>query len=122
MAAMAAAPDPAPETAGPPEPGAVSAAPSVPARVVAFVAILAAGGAGGFIGWAITDLQCSGECGVAQGLGGLFGAVLGAVGVAVVVVLALRAMAEWRTIQDRDAAIPPAKVPDGGRRPDVRVR
>jgi hypothetical protein len=33
---------------------------------------------------------------------GLLGAVLGAAGVGVVAVLALRAMGEWRTVQHRD--------------------
>ena len=76
-----------------------SAAPPRLARVVAFLAILAAGAAGGFIGYAVTDLQCHNDCSAAApGIGGLVGAVLAAVGVAVVAVLALRAMAEWATI------------------------
>jgi hypothetical protein len=73
--------------------------PSTAARVIAFAAILAAGAAGGFIGYAVSDLQCSGDCTVARGLGGLVGAVVAAVGVGVVVQLALRAMSEWRTIE-----------------------
>jgi len=78
-----------------------SAAPPRVARIIAFVAILCAGAAGGFIGYAVTDLQCHTECSDAiPGVGGLVGAVIAAVGVAVVAMLALRAMAEWHTIQE----------------------
>lgn len=83
---------------------AAPAFPSVFARVIGFVAILIAGAAGGFIGYAVTDLQCTGDCTVAKGIGGLVGAVIVAVGVAIVVQLALRAMSEWRTIQARGGA------------------
>jgi hypothetical protein len=82
---------------GPPE----SAVPPVGARVLAFVSILVAGLCGGLIGFAITDVQCSGDCEVATGFGGLVGAVLGALGVAVIAVLVLRAMGEWRTMRSR---------------------
>jgi hypothetical protein len=82
------------------DPGAVAPTlPSTAARVVGFIAILAAGAAGGFIGYAVTDLQCTGDCSVSQGIGALVGAVIAAVGVAVVVQLALRAMHEWRIIE-----------------------
>ena len=75
--------------------------PSTGARVIGFVAILAAGAAGAFIGYAITDLQCRGDCTAAKNVGGIVGAAIAAIGVAVVVTLALRAMNEWRTIQAR---------------------
>jgi hypothetical protein len=83
-----------------------SALPSTAARVVAFVSILVAGLCGGLIGWAFVDLQCEGDCGAAAGASGLFGAVVAAGGVAVVAVLALRAMGEWRTIQHRQPGRP----------------
>jgi hypothetical protein len=83
-----------------------SALPSTAARVVAFVSILVAGLCGGLIGWAFVDLQCEGDCGAAAGASGLLGAVIGAGGVAVVAVLALRAMGEWRTIQHRQSGQP----------------
>ena len=79
-----------------------SALPSTGARVLAFVAILIGGACGGLIGYAVTDLQCTGDCTAISGGFGLLGAVIGAVGVGIVVVLALRAMSEWRTLQDRD--------------------
>lgn len=78
-------------------------APPLGARIGAFAAILAAGLAGGFIGYGITDLQCTGDCTVNNAIGALVGALLGAVGVAIVAVLALRAMHEWRTIVATDA-------------------
>jgi hypothetical protein len=83
-----------------------SALPSTGARVLAFVSILLGGLCGGLIGWAFVDLQCTGDCGTLAGAVGLGGAVLGAGGVAVVAVLALRAMGEWRAIEHRRAAGP----------------
>ncbi len=96
-----AAPEPATPEPAAPLGGEAPALPSVGARVIGFVAILLAGAAGGFIGYAVTDLQCTGDCTAAKGIGGLVGAVIVAVGVAIVVQLALRAMSEWRTIQAR---------------------
>jgi hypothetical protein len=81
-----------------------SALPPVGARVIAFVAILAAGICGGLIGYAFADLQCTGDCTVVSGLTAVGGAAFGAGGVAVVVVLILRAMGEWKTIQARESA------------------
>ena len=84
------------------EPGIPSALPSRGARLLAFGAILTGGLCGGLIGFSVTRLQCAGDCATNKSLGGLVGAVVGALGVAVVAVLALRAMGEWKTIQDRD--------------------
>lgn len=81
----------------------LSALPSTRARALAFAAIMVAGVAGALIGSAFVKLQCHGPCGGPATAGGLFGALLAAGGVAVVAVLALRAMGEWRTIaEDRD--------------------
>ncbi|MEO6652839.1 MAG: hypothetical protein ABIP17_09315 [Ilumatobacteraceae bacterium] len=82
----------------------LSAIPPVAARVIAFVAILLGGLAGGLIGYALVELQCDGDCTVAKGLGLLGGALLCAGGMAIVGVLALRAMGEWREISDRERA------------------
>jgi hypothetical protein len=79
----------------PPIPG-PSALPSVKARAVAFVAIIVAGLCGLLIGRALVEVQCRGTCTVAKGVGSLVGAVVAAAGVAVVAVLVLRAMSEWR--------------------------
>jgi hypothetical protein len=75
--------------------------PSTGARLLAFLAIVVAGVCGGLIGYAVTDLQTDTDGGVLAGLGGLAGAVIAAGGVAVVAVLTLRAMTEWRTIDER---------------------
>jgi hypothetical protein len=79
-----------------------SALPPTGARVAAFVAIVLAGVCGGVIGYAFMDLQTEGDATVLAGLGMVVGALVGAVGVAVVATLALRAMGEWRTIQHRE--------------------
>lgn len=81
-----------------------SAAPSVRARLLAFLAIVAAGAAGGFIGWAFVDLQCEDDCTVLAGVIGLATAVAAAVGVGIVAVLALRAIGEWKVTQTDGAA------------------
>ncbi len=82
----------------------LSAIPPVAARVIAFSSILLGGLAGGLIGFALVDIQCEGDCAVPKGLGLLVGAVICAAGMAVVAVLALRAMGEWREIADRERA------------------
>jgi hypothetical protein len=76
--------------------------PSRGARALAFAGILLGGLLGGVIGYGFTDLQCTDGCATLAGGMAVVGAVIGAVGVGVVAVLALRAMGEWRTIQHRD--------------------
>ena len=73
--------------------------PPTSARVLAFVAILIGGICGGLIGYGFTDLTCSGDCATLAGGVGLLGAVIGATGVGVVAILALRAMGEWKQRQ-----------------------
>lgn len=68
---------------------------------MAFVSILIGGLAGGLIGYALVDVQCDGSCGVPLGLGMLIGSVLSAGGTAIVAVLVLRALGEWREMSDR---------------------
>ena len=84
-----------PEEHDPPTGAPISAAPSRTARALALAAIIIGGVCGGLIGYAFVDLQCSGDCSTANGIGLLIGAVSSAAGVAVIVVLALRAMGEW---------------------------
>jgi hypothetical protein len=88
------APDPLPSSDYAP-----TALPSTGARMLAFGSILLGGLCGGLIGYALTDITGGGT--LAAGLGGLVGAVLGALGVGIVAVLALRAMAEWRDVEHR---------------------
>jgi hypothetical protein len=76
-----------------------TALPSVAARAAAFVAILVGGAAGGLIGYAFGDLGGFGPV-----MTGVLTLVVGlgcAGGVAVVAVLTLRALGEWKTIRTR---------------------
>jgi hypothetical protein len=83
-----------------PQPDSLSALPSTTARVLAFVAILMGGLAGGFIGFALVDVQCTGDCGLPLSLGIFLGSTISAGGTAIVAVLGLRALGEWREISD----------------------
>jgi hypothetical protein len=82
----------------------LSALPSVGLRVAGFVAICLSGLAGAVIGSSLVSLQCDGECAVPIGIGMLAGAVIAAGGMAIVAVLVMRAMGEWREIEDRERA------------------
>src|SRR3954449_5760904 len=77
-----------------------SALPSRTARLLAFAAIVVAGVCGGLIGYAVVKTSCHGACGTPEGAGSLTGALIAAGGVAVVAVLVLRAMGEWKRIQE----------------------
>jgi hypothetical protein len=88
----------------PPPEGPESALPPVVARVLAFLGILVGGACGLVIGMGVVNVQCAGDCSTPAAAGGFVGAVVGALGVAVVAVLALRAMGEWRTIEHGQAA------------------
>jgi hypothetical protein len=80
----------------------LSALPSPLARGVAFAAIFVAGAAGALIGWSFVDLQCTGDCSTPGGIGAIVGGLFGAIGVAVVAVLTLRAMGEWKRIKEEE--------------------
>jgi len=90
--------------------------------VLAFIAILIGGTAGGFIGYALVDLQVTGDSSVWAGLGALIGAIVAALGTAVVVILTLRAMGEWNTIRARDEAAAAAAKSPAANRNVPRVR
>jgi hypothetical protein len=93
--------------------------PNVPRRgplLLAFSAVVICGALGGLIGYGLIDTSCqenpsllermlesvrgyhpaTHSCAVARAGGSVVGAVLAALGAAVVAVLMLRAMAEWR--------------------------
>jgi hypothetical protein len=78
----------------------LSALPSPFVRAVAFGAILLAGLCGALIGWSFVDLQCTGSCGTPNGIGAVVGGTIAAVGVAVVAVLTMRAMGEWKRLKE----------------------
>jgi hypothetical protein len=104
-AAMASSDDTEGPTAPPSPPSPLptrpaSALPSVQARVMAFAAIAVAGVFGGLIGFSTVKVGCHQNCSTPEGIGGVGGAVMAAVGVAVIAVLVLRAMGEWRTIKE----------------------
>ena len=66
------------------------------AVIGAFVAVVVAGLSGAAIGFGLVDIGCSGDCGTLSGLAALIGALVAAGGVAIVAVLLLRSMAEWK--------------------------
>jgi hypothetical protein len=55
-----------------------------------------AGVFGGIIGFGLVDVGCTGNCSTAKVVGTLAGAAMAAIGVGIVAVLVLRAMAEWK--------------------------
>ena len=79
----------------------LSALPSIRARAIAFAGILISGIAGAAMGYLMVDVQCSGSCAVPTGIGMLTGSLIGASGMSVVAVLALRAIGEWRELADK---------------------
>ena len=79
----------------------LSALPSTAARALAFISILIGGLAGALIGYALVDVQTENASGFLLGLGILIGSSLSAAGTAVVAVLVLRALGEWREIADK---------------------
>jgi hypothetical protein len=66
------------------------------AFLLAYAGVILGGLLGALLGYGITDIGCTGDCGTSTAVGAVVGAVIGAVGTGVVAVLALRAMAEWR--------------------------
>jgi hypothetical protein len=63
----------------------------------AFFAVVVAGLSGAAIGYGLVGIGCTGDCGTVSGLGALLGGLVAAGGVAIVAVLLLRSMAEWRS-------------------------
>lgn len=78
----------------------LSALPSPAARAAAFAAICLGGVAGGLIGYSLVRLQCEGDCALPLGLGIFVGSIIAAGGMSIVAVLVLRAVGEWRELQD----------------------
>jgi hypothetical protein len=80
----------------------LSALPSPRARALAFGAILLAGICGALIGWSFVRIGCTEDCTTIGGSGAVVGGLVAGGGVAVVAVLTLRAMGEWRTIKEAE--------------------
>jgi hypothetical protein len=73
-----------------------SGLPSRGAYVLAFLSVVVAGGFGGVIGYGLADLGSEGDSTLVNVAGLVIGALVGAIGVGIVAVLVLRAMAEWQ--------------------------
>jgi predicted anti-sigma-YlaC factor YlaD len=70
---------------------------------------VAAGVIGGVIGWTVTSISCQpNSCVVAATTVTVLAALFTALGVGVVVILAVRSLAEWR--EAADAGLPPPEV------------
>jgi hypothetical protein len=89
----------------------LSALPSQLARALGFAAIVLGGLAGGVIGWAFIAIQSDSELGKA--LGAAICAVGAAAGTAVIAVLVLRAMGEWRPDEPSASQLMRDKRTDG---------
>lgn len=85
-------PRPAPD-----EPDAHPYAASRGVLIGAFLAVVVAGLSGAAIGYGLVGIGCTGDCSTVSGVGALLGGLLAAGGVAIVAVLLLRSMAEWRS-------------------------
>jgi hypothetical protein len=82
----------------------LSALPSSLARGLAFLAILVAGAMGAAIGYGVAKVFNQQASSMTLGVSALIGALIIAGGTAVVAVLVLRAMGEWRAL---DRPLPP---------------
>lgn len=78
-------------------PAPLAADPPPVARWLAFVAILFGGMLAGMVGYGVGDLL--GQSSNWAAVGGLLGALTGAVGVGVIANLTLRAMNEWQAVE-----------------------
>jgi hypothetical protein len=76
----------------------LSALPSPLARALAFASILFGGVLGGLIGYSLIRVQSRNSSGTTKALGASLGALLIAGGTAILAVLVLRAMGEWRRV------------------------
>ena len=79
-----------------PEGAPPSHAPSRWAALAAFLSVVAGGLSAAAIGFGLVAIDCTGDCGTAEGIGAIVGGLVGAIGVAIVAVLVLRATSEWR--------------------------
>ncbi|MEC7665743.1 MAG: hypothetical protein VX487_01720, partial [Actinomycetota bacterium] len=71
---------------------------------IAFAMIVIVGVLGATLGYALGNATCTDNCSLKAGSFLLIGAVAGALGSAIMSVLALRAMGEWNEIRDRERA------------------
>lgn len=79
----------------------IKSTPPPPARWLAFLAILLGGGLGAAVGFGVGEIMGGSTDWAA--VGALLGGLTGAIGVAVVANLTLRAMNEWRAVEHPEA-------------------
>jgi hypothetical protein len=73
----------------------------VRARVLAFAGVFLGGLGGAIVGYSFATLQCATDgCTLSRGLLLWGGSVVGALGAAVVAMLTLRALGEWRSVRE----------------------
>ena len=94
-----------------PSPVGLSALPSRLARALAFAAIIIGGACGGLIGYGVVKVTAKGDKATAESIGAIIGALLVAGGVAIIAVLVLRAMGEWRSQDQLERRAPRARDP-----------
>jgi hypothetical protein len=70
--------------------------PSRVAFLVAYAGVVVAGLLGAAIGFGFVDAACGGDCTLEKAIGAVVAGAGAAIGVGVVAVLTLRAMAEWK--------------------------
>ena len=87
----------------------LSALPSRVARALAFASIIIGGICGGLIGYGVVKVTAKGDKSVAQSVGAVIGALIVAGGVAIIAVLVLRAMGEWRSQDQLERRAPRSK-------------
>ena len=75
----------------------LSALPSRLARALAVASIILGGLCGALIGFGVVKVTAKGDKATAEGIGAMIGALIVSGGVAVIAVLVLRAMGEWRS-------------------------
>jgi hypothetical protein len=85
-----------PTPAGEPAPFDTGPGPPRYAFFLAYLGVVVAGIFGAAIGYGFADASCHGDCTVDKIVGTVVGGAAAAIGVGVVAVLVLRAMAEWR--------------------------
>ena len=83
----------------------LSALPSQAARAIAFGSILVGGLLGGLIGFGVLRAEYPVGHNVAKAVGASIGALAVASGAAVLAVLVLRAMGEWRRLDDATSSV-----------------
>jgi hypothetical protein len=88
--------------------------PSRAAFLIAYIGVVVAGLLGAAIGFGFVDAACGGDCALEKAIGTIVAGAGAAIGVGVVAVLTLRAMAEWRRTGPSEA--PPGSPRAGGPR------